>query len=55
MEAVLLSTFETINVSNSDLPIIDIGGVVSNSVTNRKAVGETLPSMTADPPVQLAP
>jgi isopenicillin N synthase-like dioxygenase len=42
MEAAMASTLEAIHVSNSALPIIDIGGLSSHSLTDRKAVAERL-------------
>jgi isopenicillin N synthase-like dioxygenase len=42
LEAAMASTLEAIHVSNSALPVIDIGGLSSPTVTDRKAVAERL-------------
>jgi isopenicillin N synthase-like dioxygenase len=44
----MASTLEAIHVSNSALPIIDIGGLSSSSWTERKAVGERLRAACLD-------
>ncbi|MEI9924833.1 MAG: 2-oxoglutarate and iron-dependent oxygenase domain-containing protein [Bradyrhizobium sp.] len=38
----MTSTLEAIHVSNSALPVIDIGGLSSNSMADRQAVAERL-------------
>jgi hypothetical protein len=38
----MASTLEAIHVSNPVLPIIEMGGLSSSSVTDRKAVSERL-------------
>jgi isopenicillin N synthase-like dioxygenase len=44
----MVSTLEAIHVSNAALPIIDIGRLSSNSVTDRKAVAERLRAACLD-------
>jgi len=44
----MASTLEAIHVSNSALPIIDIGGLSSSSLTERKAVAERLRAACLD-------
>jgi isopenicillin N synthase-like dioxygenase len=44
----MASTLEAIHVSKAALPIIDIGGLSSNSVTDRKAVAERLRAACLD-------
>jgi isopenicillin N synthase-like dioxygenase len=48
MEPAMASTLEAIHVSNSALPIIDIGGLSSNSLTDRKAVAAHLRAACLD-------
>ena len=45
-EAAMTCSLEAIHVSNSALPMIDIGGLSSNSVTDRRAVSERPVSIT---------
>jgi isopenicillin N synthase-like dioxygenase len=47
-EAAMTSSLEAIHVSNSALPMFDIGGLSSNSVTVRKAVAERLRAACLD-------
>jgi isopenicillin N synthase-like dioxygenase len=48
MELAMASALEAIHVSHSALPIIDIGGLSSNSLTDRKAVAERLRAACLD-------
>jgi isopenicillin N synthase-like dioxygenase len=48
MEAAMASVLEAIHVSNSALPIIDIGGLSSNSLNDRGAVAERLRAACLD-------
>ena len=44
----MASALEAVHVSNSALPIIDIGGLSSNSSPDRKAVAERLRAACLD-------
>ncbi len=44
----MTSALEAVHVSNAALPIIDIGGLLSSSVADRKAVAERLRAACLD-------
>jgi isopenicillin N synthase-like dioxygenase len=48
METAMSSTLEAIHVANSALPVIDIGGLSSDSPIDRKAVAENLRAACLD-------